>query len=120
MLKSTHVPAKSLFDPPKLFYLFLTIVGTIVPWYWLLQDPTTLLSPSLFLRATFANTISTTWANDVIISAIAFFCFAWIELKRLHVSRLWLIMYVGLTFGVGLCCSLPLFFYHREQQLERN
>jgi Terpene cyclase DEP1 len=120
MLEPTHVPPKNLFDFSKLLYLFFTIAGTIVPWYWLLQDPTTLLSPALFLQATFANNISTTWAYDLVISAIAFFCFAWMELKRLHVSRFWLMMYVGLTFGVGLCCSLPLFLYHREQILERN
>jgi hypothetical protein len=120
MLKSTPVPPKSLFNSLKPLYLMFTIVGTVVPWYWLLQDPTALLSPSLFLQKTFANNISTTWANDLVISAIVFFCFAWTELKRLRISRLWLILYVGLTFGVGLCCSLPLFLYRREQRLERN
>ncbi|KAM3099122.1 DUF2834 domain-containing protein [Phormidesmis sp. 146-12] len=54
------------------------------------------------------------------ISAIAFFCFVWIELKRLNVSRLWLILYVGLTFGVGLSCSLPLFLYLRAQDFDRT
>jgi hypothetical protein len=120
MLKSPPVPLKNLFNSLKPLYLVFTIVGTVVPWYWLLQDPTALLSPSLFLQKTFANNISTTWANDLVISAIVFFCFAWTELKRLRVSRLWLILYVGLTFGVGLCCSLSLFLYHREQRLERN
>ncbi|MFH7029510.1 MAG: DUF2834 domain-containing protein [Heteroscytonema crispum UTEX LB 1556] len=49
---------------------------------------------------------------------LAFFCFGWIELKRLGVSRLWTIAYIGLTFGVGLSCALPFFLYHREQILE--
>lgn len=120
MLKSTPVPPKSLFNSLKPLYLVFTIVGTVVPWYWLLQDPTALLSPSLFLQKTFANNISTTWANDLVISAIVFFCFAWTELKRLRISRLWLILYIGLTIGVGLCCSLPLFLYRREHQLEQN
>jgi hypothetical protein len=31
----------------KLFYLLLTIVGTIAPWYWFLQDPNTLVYPAL-------------------------------------------------------------------------
>jgi Terpene cyclase DEP1 len=120
MLKSTRVPPKSLFNSLKPLYLLFTIVGSIVPWYWLLQDPTALLSPSLFLQRTFANNISTTWANDLVMSAIVFFCFAWTELKRLRISRLWLILYIGLTIGVGLCCSLPLFLYRREHQLEQN
>lgn len=120
MLKSTNIPAKRLFNSPKPLYLFFTIIGTIAPWFWLLQEPAALLSPSLFLQQTFANNIATTWASDLIISAIAFFCFVWIELKRLNVSRSWLVMYIGLTLGVGLSCSLPLFLYLREQVLEQN
>jgi len=118
MLKSTDAPVRPSSSSLKLIYLLFTVLGSIVPWYWLLQDPATLLSPTLFLQATFANNITTTWASDVVISAIAFFCFAWVELKRLNVSRLWLILYVGLTFGVGLSCSLPFFLYRREQILE--
>jgi Terpene cyclase DEP1 len=120
MLNSTHVPTKGLFTSLKPLYLFFTIAGTIAPWLWLLQDPAALLSPNLFLKATFANPIATAWANDLIISAIAFFCFIWIELKRLNVPRFWFIMYVGLTFGVGLSCSLPFFLYRREQILEQS
>ncbi|NJO51009.1 MAG: DUF2834 domain-containing protein [Leptolyngbyaceae cyanobacterium RM2_2_4] len=115
MLKSTEVPVKRSSNILKPIYLLFTIVGSIAPWYWLLQDSATLLSPDLFLQATFANNITTAWASDLIISAIAFFCFVWVELKRLNVSRLWLILYVGLTFGVGLSCSLP-FFYIAESK----
>lgn len=120
MLKSTNVPAKSLLSSPKPLYLFFMIIGSIVPWFWLLQDPIALLSPSLFLQRAFENNIATALTSDLLISAIAFFCFAWIELKRLNVSQFWLIVYVGLTFGVGLSCSLPFFLYRREQILERN
>ncbi|GAA6614605.1 hypothetical protein NUACC26_003890 [Scytonema sp. NUACC26] len=101
-------------------YLLLTIAGAIAPWYWLLQDPSVLLSPSLFLQKAFANNVATALTNDLLISALAFFYFAWIELKRLSVSRLWMFVYVGLTFGIGLSCALPFFLYSREQSLERN
>jgi hypothetical protein len=120
MLKSINSPVKSSFSSIKVIYLLLTIAGTITPWFWLLQDPTALLSPSLFLQATFANAISTAWATDLLISAGIFFGFVWIELNRLGASRLWLLIYIGLTFGVGLCCALPFFLYRREQILERN
>jgi Terpene cyclase DEP1 len=120
MLKSISSPVKSSFNSMKVVYLLLTIAGAIAPWFWLLQDPTALLSPSLFLQATFANPISTAWATDLLISAVVFFGFAWIELSRLGVSRLWLLIYFGLTFGVGLCCALPFFLYRRERILERN
>ncbi|WP_243147220.1 DUF2834 domain-containing protein [Scytonema sp. UIC 10036] len=104
----------------KPLYLLLTIAGSIAPWYWLLQDPSALLSPTLFLQKAFANNIATGLTSDLLISAIAFFYFAWIELKRLGVSRLWIFLYVGLTFGVGLSCALPFFLYRREQNFGRN
>jgi hypothetical protein len=74
----------------------------------------------LFLQRAFANNIATALTTDLLISAMTFFSFAWIELKRLGVSRLWLVVYIGLTFGVGLSCSLPFFLYRREQILEGN
>ncbi|MBD3882285.1 DUF2834 domain-containing protein [Phormidium tenue FACHB-886] len=52
--------------------------------------------------------------------AIAFLYFAWVDLKRLGVSQRWLLVYIGLTFRVGLSCALPFFLYHREQQLEQK
>ena len=120
MLKLTNVAETSSFNTWKTLYLLLTVVGSIAPWFWLLQDPSMLLSPSLFLQSAFANNIAATFTTDLLISAVAFFDFAWLELKRLGVSRLWLLLYIGLTFGVGLSCSLPFFLYRREQILEQN
>jgi hypothetical protein len=120
MLKSTILSKTRSSNTLKSLYLLLTIGGTIIPWFWLLQDPVVLLSPSLFLEQTFVNNIATTWVSDLIISAIAFFCFVWVELKRFNCSRSWLILYIGLTLGIGLSCSLPFFLYRREQLLERN
>lgn len=120
MLKSTQTSIIAPFGSMKSLYLLFAVVGTIAPWFWLVQDLPALLSPTLFLEQTFANAIASTWATDLLISAVVFFCFVWIELKRLNVSRSWMILYIGLTFGVGLCCSLPFFLYHREQLLERH
>jgi Terpene cyclase DEP1 len=120
MLKSSNVTATSSFNSMKIFYLLLAIAGSIAPWFWLLQDPTALLSPALFLQRAFANNIATALTSDLLISTIAFFCLTWLELKQLRPSRLWVLTYVGLTFGVGLSCALPFFLYRREQILERN
>ncbi len=100
--------------------LLTTTVGSIAPWFWILQDPMVLLSPTLFLQKAFENNIAAAVASDLSISAMVFFCFVWIELKRLDISRLWIFVYVGLTFGVGLSCVLPFFLYRREQVLEQN
>lgn len=119
MLKSTHVSETNSLNSKKSLYLLIAIAGSIAPWYRLLQDPTALLSPSLFLQRAFENNIAAALTTDLLISAVAFFCFVWIELKRLGVSRLWMLVYIGLTFGVGLSCSLPCYLYHR-QILEQN
>jgi Terpene cyclase DEP1 len=120
MSTSTKIEGKRSFNSIKTLYLFLAIAGSIVPWFWLLQDPAALLSPTLFLQRTFANNIATAWASDLLISASVFFTFASNELKRLGSSRLGILLYVGLTFGVGVSCALPFFLYRREQLLERN
>ncbi len=80
----------------KFLYLLLTIAGSIDPWFWLIQDPSALLSPTLFLQLAFASTIAIVLTTDLLILAIVFFCFVWIELKRLNISRLWLILHIGL------------------------
>ncbi len=115
MLKSIDPATATTVNFRQSLYLVLTIVGAIAPWYWILQDPAVLLSPMLFLARSVANNIATTWATDVIISAIAFWCFAAIELKRLGSSQRWLFVYVGLTLGVGVSCALPFFLYRRER-----
>lgn len=120
MLKSTNASETNSFNSKKTLYLLIAIAGSIAPWYWLLQDPSMLLSPSLFLQAAFANNIAAALTTDLLISVVAFFCFVWIELKRLGVSRLWLLLYIGLSFGIGLSCALPCYLYHREQILQRN
>jgi uncharacterized RDD family membrane protein YckC len=120
MLKSMNAPTTNTFISLKSLYLLFAIVGSVAPWFWLLQDPTALLNPMLFLQRAFANNIAITEATDLLISATVFFCFAWVELKRLGSSQWRLLLYVGLTFGIGLCCALPFFLYHREQRLERQ
>jgi Terpene cyclase DEP1 len=119
MSTSTNISTTPSFNSLKTLYLLLAIAGTIVPWFWLLQDSAALMSPSLFFQRSFANNIATAWASDLLISASVFFISISIELQRLGSSRWWVLLYVGLTFGIGLCCALPLFLYRRELMLER-
>jgi Terpene cyclase DEP1 len=119
MSTSTNISTAPSFNSLKTLYLLLALAGTIVPWFWLLQDPASLMSPTLFFQHTFANQIATAWASDLLISASVFFLSISIELQRLGSSRWWVLLYVGLTFGIGLCCALPSFLYRRELILER-
>jgi Terpene cyclase DEP1 len=120
MSTSTNISTTHSFNSLKTLYLIIAIAGSIAPWFWLLQDPSALLSPTLFFQLTFANNIATAWASDLLISASVFFAFASIELKRLGSASVWVLLYIGLTFGIGLCCALPLFLYRRELILERK
>jgi Terpene cyclase DEP1 len=120
MSTSTNISTTHSFNSIKTLYLILAIAGSIAPWFWLLQEPAALMSPTLFFQHTFANHIATAWASDLLISASVFFAFASIELKRLGSYRLWVLLYIGLTFGIGLSCALPFFLYRRELMLERN
>lgn len=120
MSTATNISTTHSFNSLKTLYLILAIAGSIVPWFWLLQDPAALMSPSLFLQRTFANHIATALASDLLISASVFFIFTSNELKRLGCNRLGILVYIGLTFGIGLSCALPLFLYRRELILERN
>jgi hypothetical protein len=120
MSTSPNISTNRSIDSLKTLYLLLAIAGSIAPWFWLLQDPTALLSPTLFFQRAFENNIAAAISSDILISATAFFCFTAIELKRLGSARRSVLLYIGLTFGIGLSCALPLFLYRRELILERN
>jgi hypothetical protein len=119
MSASPKISTTRSFDSLKTLYLILAIAGSIAPWFWLLQDSTALLSPTLFCQRAFANNVATAISSDILISATVFFWFAAIELKRLNSAGVWILLYIGLTFGIGLSCALPLFMYRRELILAR-
>jgi len=100
-------------------YLLLTIIGVIAPWSFLLKFfLKNGLDLDLFFQNAFANHVASAVAIDLLICADVFFCFSFIELKRLGLSRRWLFVYVVATFGIGVSCALPLFLYWRERALE--
>lgn len=114
-----QLPTSPKFMSTQSLYLLLTIVGAIAPWSVLLtfflQNG---FSLNLFFQNVFANSVSSTVAIDLLICVDVFFCFSFIELKRLGLSRRWLFIYLVATFGIGLSCSFPLFLYWRERALE--
>ena len=98
---------------PKALYLALCIVGTLLPWSQFL--PFVLdhgLDLRLFFDQLFANRISSFFAFDVIVSAVALFTFVAIEGRRARVKHLW--APVVATLAVGVSLGLPLFLYLRE------
>jgi len=102
----------------KSIYLILTIIGSVLPWSFLLgfflKEG---LAIDLFFQYIFTNSVASAVAADLLISATVFLCFAFSELKRLGISGRWLFLYIFATFAVGLSCSLPLFLYFKEQAI---
>ena len=100
---------------PKSLYLVLCIVGAIVPWVavapFLAEHG---LDLPLVCRNLFANPVSTSFASDMFLSAIAFWTFVIIEGRRAGVKHSW--APIAGTLVVGLSFGLPLFFYLREMR----
>lgn len=98
---------------PKIFYLLLCVAGTILPLSFLLQFLREHgLNLRLFVEQLFANSISSFFGVDVIVSAICLWLFVFVEGRGARVKNLWAPIVASLLVGVSL--GLPLFLYLRE------
>ena len=102
---------------PKLVYLVLCILGTLLPYTQFvpfLRDHG--LDLPLLLEQLFSNRIGGFFGLDVIVSTVVLWFLVYFEGRRTKVRRLWLPIAASLTVGVSL--ALPLFLYLRERRLE--
>jgi hypothetical protein len=97
-------------------YLFLSIIGTIVPYAkfapWLLEHG---LNLRLFFEELFSTRIGGFFGMDVLISAVTLIVFIRREGTRDKLRLLW--MPIGATCLIGVSCGLPLFLYLWERQI---
>ena len=100
------------------FYAICSVLSAVISWgifsLFLLSGN---VSIGNFFNQAFSSSISTLLSSDIIITAIIFLAFARIELKRLGMPAGRLLLYTLVTFSVGICCSLSLFLFQREQWL---
>lgn len=100
------------------FYAICGVLSVIISWgifsQFLLSGNASIDS---FFNQAFSTSVSTLLSSDIIITAVIFLAFARIELKRLGMPANRLALYVLATCCVGICCSLSLFLYQREQWL---
>lgn len=100
----------------KNIYLLFTLLGLFVPYYflfWFLSESG--FNLPLLLNQLFANSISTFFAVDLVISIIVFWIWMSAEANRLQMKNTWL--YILASLLVGLSFALPLFLYVRERPL---
>lgn len=94
-------------------YLVLAGIGLVFPYYFLLSFLVENgLNLELLLAQLFANDISTFFAVDLIITAVAFWVFLYWEARRMEMRHWW--VYVVFTLFIGPSFAFPLFLYARE------
>ena len=97
-------------------YLILALIGFVLPYYFFVGFlAANGLNLSLLIEQLFGTPISTFFAVDLLITAMAFWVFLYQEARRLQIRR-WGV-YVVATLLVGPSFALPLFLYFREARL---
>lgn len=98
------------------FYLALCVAGTVVPYSQFVPFIAEHgFDMPLLVSQLFANRISSFFALDVVISAIALLVFVSVEGRRKGIKHVWLPILGTLTVGVSL--GLPLFLFMRERRI---
>ena len=102
----------------KTVYLVLCVFGVVLPLSQLipfLRDDG--FDLPLMVAQLFANSISSFFGLDVIVTTVVLWVFVAFEGPRAGVRHLWAPIAASLLVGVSL--ALPLFLYLREQRVRR-
>jgi hypothetical protein len=104
---------------PKTAYLWLCVLGTVLPYSQLLSFLREHgLDLRLFVAQLFSNPVGAFFGMDVVVSALVLWVLVAVEGRRAGMRRLWAPVVASLTVGVSL--GLPLFLFMREARGERR
>ncbi|QGG52380.1 DUF2834 domain-containing protein [Lysinibacillus pakistanensis] len=100
-------------------YLLFAIIGTVFPYYFLVQ----FLNKNgfdlgLLVDLLFANSISTFFAVDFFISCFVFIIFMFNESRKYNIKEKWICLLT--LFTVGLSLALPLFLFFRQPYIKKE
>lgn len=107
----------------KRTYLFLTIIGFILPNYFTVKESLTsgnilfYTDPIATIRGMFSNNYSSAFVLDLLFILVLFLVWSYKESKKhkiKHVGLIWMF-----TFGFGIASGLPLFLLVREIKKEK-
>jgi hypothetical protein len=103
----------------KNFYLFLAVLGILLPYYFIFKfyganDPSTTVPAIVQL---FATDMSAAFNMDLLVSVLAAWTFMAFEGTRIKMKNWWIFLPATL---IALSLALPLFLYFRERHLESN
>jgi hypothetical protein len=96
----------------QVFYFVLAIIGLFATWYFNLQA-----RENSFIVDLYANSASSSIANDLFVVVAAFLVWSFIETGRLKISYWWWTACFIFTFLIAAAVTVPLYFLLRERQL---
>jgi hypothetical protein len=96
----------------QVLYLVLAIIGLFATWYFNLQPHENSIMVDLY-----ANSVSSSFANDLFVVVAAFLVWSFIETGRLKISYWWWTACFIFTFLIAAAVTIPLYFLLRERQL---
>jgi len=101
------------------FYLIASILGIILPYFFLIRFITEYGFDLLLLaQQMFASPTAGFFSIDVILSSLVLWVFVFSEGRRLGMKNLWVYILANLMVGVSL--ALPLFLYVREGKMQNT
>ena len=102
----------------KQVYLLLCVLGFALPYYFfvsfVLENG---LSVPLLINQLFANSISSFFGADVIVSSLVLWAFIYHETRKRPIKLWWLCILANMAVGVSF--GLPLFLLLREIEQEQ-
>ena len=96
----------------QICYLVLAIIGLFATWYFNIQP-----REHGFITDLYANSASSSIANDLFVVVVAFLVWSFFETGRLHISYWWWTACFIFTFLMAAAVTVPLYFLLRERQL---
>lgn len=101
----------------KTFYIVLCILGTLIPFAFLVPFlAENGLDLQMFVAEMFTTQVAAFFSADVLISSLALWAFIFFELRKRPILNWWLAIIGNLVVGVSL--ALPLFLLLREMSKE--
>ncbi len=104
--------------PRQIAYAVLAVVGFAATWYFnlkFIEESGGVFSVSEFVAASYANSASSSIANDIGVACLAFLVWSFAEARRLGMRYWW--TYPVLTFAVAFAVAYPLFLFVRERKM---
>ncbi|MEM7762949.1 MAG: DUF2834 domain-containing protein [Pseudomonadota bacterium] len=101
------------------FYATSAVIGLVATWWHNLKAGALTADFSLrqFISDNYVNHASASITNDIIVVAVVFSVWCFIESRRLGLRYWW--AYIAATFAIALAFAFPLFLFFRERALQR-